>query len=525
MLGPDDDKPRLSFRRLAWIVLAVLLVIALAVPGAGIIIQYAQEVGIQAGLIPAPRYGSDVFCFWNGDVETWLDTDADGVYDPDEQALPDVPVHVRGANAPNARDFDQTQTDSQGEASFMLQPYTCPGDRLEVYVDVPAGMKLTTPGNVLSKIRGAHNAYSFGFTYRPGARAVTPPPPGPSCETYSGFAEFHDYPVTDLAVAPDGMVWASIFKRGVVRIDPTQGKTGTWTRVDGMENTRVNSVNIAPTGEVYAATDGGILRYADETWTTIVPEEPRTQTDWYMDIDPAGMLWVANGAALWRIDPRTLQKLDTWSLAAADHPDDPAWETREARLVFAAPDGTIWLHAASDAGVDLLHLFPPGLSRSEPGWVRYETRWSEFRLDAHRGGGPYQTPLTYATDIAAAPDGTLWFADAFGIAHFYPDTGMWTIIDERAVSTLHNTRGVEAIKPAPDGVIWLSVLRDEPTIYKFIPASTPDALDVWLKYDSDDGLPTSDEPYGRNSVLAIDLASDGALWLATQEAVTRCVFP
>lgn len=108
------------------------------------------------------------------------------------------------------------------------------------------------------------------------------------------------------------------------------------------------------------------------------------------------------------------------------------------------------------------------------------------------------------TDIAIAPDNTVWFATyGGGVSQYNPLQDTWTIYttDDGLISNQ-----VHTIAVAPDGALWFG---SEAGTTRFDGSS-------WVSYTIEDGLVSS-------SVYAIAFALDGTIWLGTSEGVSHFV--
>ncbi len=96
--------------------------------------------------------------------------------------------------------------------------------------------------------------------------------------------------------------------------------------------------------------------------------------------------------------------------------------------------------------------------------------------------------------VAAAPDGTLWFGTADGVAHF-DGTGWTTYGYEDGLPS----EWFRSIFVAPDGAVWAGTLREGVARFDG---------QTWMAYTEKDGLVD-------DAVMAIAAAPDGAVWFGT----------
>lgn len=145
---------------------------------------------------------------------------------------------------------------------------------------------------------------------------------------------------------------------------------------------------------------------------------------------PAVLSLAAGAAGVFAVCPDRLLKLDT---AAGPQPFPVSLPPALAGAVFAcaacAPDGTLAL--GTDKGVLLLR--PDG---------------SQAALRGEQG-----LPAEQVTGLAYAPDGTLWVADAYGLAS--QEQGKWWYWP----ATRWMPAAPGAVEIAPDGSVWVATAR------------------------------------------------------------------
>lgn len=84
-------------------------------------------------------------CAWNGSAVAWVDANANGSFDPGEQVLQNVTLHVVDAQDRYADIAFRAITDQHGTAQLDVPLSGCPAAvGFEVYADTPAGYKPTT---------------------------------------------------------------------------------------------------------------------------------------------------------------------------------------------------------------------------------------------------------------------------------------------------------------------------------------------------------------------------------------------
>ena len=83
-------------------------------------------------------------CAWNGNAVAWVDANANGSFDPGEQVLQNVTMHVVDTQDHYADVAFRAITDQHGTARLDVPVSGCPTVDFEVYADTPAGYKPTT---------------------------------------------------------------------------------------------------------------------------------------------------------------------------------------------------------------------------------------------------------------------------------------------------------------------------------------------------------------------------------------------
>jgi streptogramin lyase len=336
--------------------------------------------------------------------------------------------------------------------------------------------------------RQQDRTFHFGFGYLPNTPTATPRPPPPTCTVYKiGNADRYD--VTDVAVAADGTVWASTFNHGVARYVPAKDEFVYLT--DGPDNPQVRSITVSGANAVWFATEGGAARF-DGRWTTYTTRDGLIDNSVYqVAIAPDGSYWFATRGGVSHFKPNE----NTWTKYT------PEQGLKSVGAIAAMPDGSVWVST-------LLN----GLYRLVPD----NAQTKDYKVVAITGGS--------SGDIKLAPDGSYWFATSRGVERFDPRTSIWTMPSAQTRgSTLDGY--VNALAFAPDGSLWIAstnTASDSAKIYHYIPPRAQGSLDSWRVYDTRNGLPKSAGRGDRAKSIAV--ANDGAVWVASQDAVTRCVF-
>jgi ligand-binding sensor domain-containing protein len=239
-----------------------------------------------------------------------------------------------------------------------------------------------------------------------------------------------DAPVSELAVGPDGALWAGV-GCGVQRFDGIVWETV--ARCEDLPTGNVLDMAFTPDGAVWVASGFGLARFDGEAWTAF---ERFVHS---LEVAPDGTIWM-NG---WegRQDSNYVARLDgeTWErfytvdsfpggfTASAVTPDGLLWGTTpEGKL--ASFDGRSWMDGES--------------------WTFYDT--------------PDSLSFDNITPLTVAPDEALWLAADSAMVRFdrgsAPDKA-WTIHtqDDGLPDSYYH-----AMAFGPGGEIWFGTTRFEP---------------------------------------------------------------
>jgi len=415
-------------------------------------------------------------CMWPGTAIAWVDVDADGIRDEGEPSLPGVRFYVDDVRN-GFEKVGEGVSDWYGEASFSVWLPGCPRVEFEVYPEVPAGYRLTTPLRL-----SASRALEFGFGYLPGVPTVTPRFPAPTCTAYPLYPHVDAF-LEGMVVASDGTVWIATAGAGVAQLDPSSESWTVYTTEGGLAANTVRGIDLAPDGVLWFGTDGGVSRFDGSIWTTYTDQDGLVYNG-VRDVAVAldGTVWFATAQGISRFDPQT-----------------GAWTMDAAGQIFTAigvtSDGTVW------AAVPFKEV-----ARNSPSETPGEGRkWRTYKQHAS---------LSSVEEIAVAPDDTIWFTSYDGVSHYTPVTDRWVHYASDGVDVLLPDEHTTGIAIGPDASVWIGT--NSGGVVRFIPASEKSGTDVWIIYDTRSGLVA-------NHITHIAFAPDGAVWFGTGDYLNRCV--
>jgi hypothetical protein len=244
--------------------------------------------------------------------------------------------------------------------------------------------------------------------------------------------------VWEVALAPDESLWAAT-EGGVVRwdlgVEPPMATVH--LEEDGLPGRGAAAITVAPDGTVWVADSGWIASYDGATWNVVPSEQvPGLEGDLGdLAVGPDGTVCVAGSDDLLRYDDGTWEKVQSPESLASP------WTGSLA----VAPDGTVWATPNGEMAV---------VSYDGDRWRRYD------RTDGIPG---------HTSTVAVAPDGTIWVGGTGG----YGD-------------------------PSGD-----------------VPAGGVTTYDgtTWTTYTTDDGLPSND--------AGAVVGGDGTVWAVSAEGVAR----
>ena len=341
-----------------------------------------------------------------------------------------------------------------------------------------------------------------------------PPPGAPDAATNM---------VSDILALPNGDVWLALGQQGaaVHRAD------GGWTMFGSADGLRVDlgavkDIALAPDGRVWAVIYGIAFPEPDFTETVVVDVFGADRRwvpaplDGFEIIDPAnipsavawdaqGRPWFAGDSGIyvpdnsrpgrWKADAPPTVELGgiTFQVNTTDltiDADGAAWVATGAGMMRRTKDGAWrrdWLPGPGDARAVAVRgdevLMDGDLRRPDGSWT-----WL---------GEGYPTTAAAPWDVAYAADG-IWFATETGAVHRALD-GAWTHVQDPVAL---GGRRVDIVQPAADGSIWFAALGG--ATISGVTRHRPDG--VWEGQDAALGLRA-------RSVHGLATGVDGSVWV------------
>ncbi|MBI5876918.1 MAG: hypothetical protein HZB53_04640 [Chloroflexi bacterium] len=456
----------------------------------------------QITVSPTPRVIGE--CVWSAKLLAWLDLNGDGKHDNNEPPMPGVQFFFKRAGASDSNALGPFTADYHGEAIASMSNPGCVGVDYVVFPKVPAGYQLSTAERASASRRSTDGPFEFGFAYVPGAPTATPFPTA-ACTVYRLIPSSLGRAVSDIAVAHDNTIWVATSGFGVARLRPGDNRWTFFTANDGLASDDVTQVLVANDGTVWFATTRGVLRFDGSNWQTYTNENGLLSPFVYgISQSKDGTLWFASYGGISRYQP----SINQWTTFTTR--DGLAEEG--VRRIAGAPDGSLWIAYLTKG---LAHLTPASAPGEQNVWKTY----SKLKI-----AGTWMEPFALVSDIQFDANGATWIAVADGLLRYDPVFENWQLADKQTLQRPYRTDALSArsFRQAPDGSWWVGTNLHPPQIYHYIPGHL-DRDDIFWAFGQTDGLPVTDRS-DTDRVNGIAVQSNDVIWIATNDAATRCDF-
>jgi signal transduction histidine kinase/ligand-binding sensor domain-containing protein len=306
-------------------------------------------------------------------------------------------------------------------------------------------------------------------------------------------------PVSALAASAQGGVWVAFNGGdGVARIERS-GATH-YSPGDGAPSS-VNALLEDRRGTLWAATSGGLFRYAANHWSHV------TDADGYdgeqafsVYEDRAGRVWVGAARGLYRQDGTRLQLVDTTATSTDSLAEDDAgnvWVTNSARIIRKLDaSGAVRLDPRIRLPLPGWRIVPDGRG----GLLVASFSGGLFRLVDPTGADPLLEPVDYEQRMRGSPralfrdrDDNIWLGMRGGLLRLSENT-----FQSAGPLDGLNKDGVRTAAVAADGSIWIAATQ---------------ALNRLTA--------TSRQSFNVSQTRALHADRFGAMWLSTDEFVGR----
>ena len=299
---------------------------------------------------------------------------------------------------------------------------------------------------------------------------TTPVAPIPDLSSSGLLASSYVNEVWDLALAPDGAIWAAT-GNGVVRWDSGVSVPVIYGEEDGLPTARTSGIVVAGDGTVWASGDGWIAYY-DQAWHPLETYEGKYFRG--IGADTVGGVWVVDDDHLLHIDRSTTERVGlperfrSWGTPVVDVAVDDAgrvWMVSDdSDFGVAVYDGSSWQEFTTTDGVPSHVLSNIEIAPDGTVWIATEARdhgepdpGEDPNVPA-AGAASFngETWTTYTTadglasndgEVVVAPDGTAWVTHGEAVSRFDGDT--WSA---------HDTPGSlrSGAVGGSDGTLWLA---------------------------------------------------------------------
>jgi len=277
--------------------------------------------------------------------------------------------------------------------------------------------------------------------------------------------------------APDSSVVFLTVDGGLFRI--ASDRTQTVLKTGGGES-RFTAVTVDETGAIWAGlADGGLARFENGGWSEFALDEVTIGDSVNaLGSDRNGDVWAASDGGLFRYASRS------WDMVvsgenAPDYGNDPAFT-----LTFDT-DGTLWLLGYYDGAKNIRRLDDQGNLVTDPTldvyggvfravadihdglWLSFREKTSMFRYENGRLS-EIQTPESVSDTlfpIAVDPEGGIWCRSYIEYKQLFYRyfNGEWEPHQEVYISAYES--GVTSMGFGPDGTVWVSVTDNHGTTH------------------------------------------------------------
>lgn len=345
--------------------------------------------------------------------------------------------------------------------------------------------------------------------------------------TFTGRNELVDDKVTDVVLDDSGNLWIvhSAAGKGVTHYN---GADWLWYTIwnTGLPSNTVSAVTANGNGEVWFATDKGIVLFDGSSWTiyTLLDGLPSTEIS-QLYTDGSGVLWIAYGRygrrGVTRFDGETFQTytvndgLDSDSiLSIAEYGGTMYFGSTVGLTIY---DGATWINYPNRDRLISPNIFD--IVQDNSGVMWFGTSKGISRFDGvgwytYYTGDPIMDDVV---DMEVGPDGTVWGRSSFGTIMRVADDQLVRLNIEHEDIPENSDPRFSAFTIDENGVIWATL--NEGT--RFDETMNIHTARLW-SYDGSlwrCNLLTTEQPF--DEVRALDTGSHGEIWMATDSGLRR----
>jgi ligand-binding sensor domain-containing protein/tRNA A-37 threonylcarbamoyl transferase component Bud32 len=311
--------------------------------------------------------------------------------------------------------------------------------------------------------------------------------------------------VTDIVEDEDGL-WFGTYGGGVAFYDGSDWKEA-WTTDGELGGNNIQAIRQDKHGAIWITHPGsGLSRYdpEGEVWQVFGEAEGALNYPCIPGVDSDGNLWIADTGEMARYDGQGWETFPVPELAdvgigeMAFGPDDVQWLLTDHGLMRREWSSDGWTPFTDKHPLIIEEIWSILVHSDGTVWVGGGEGLAWYDGSTWRLEDSDNTPHA-VSDIAEAPDGSLWVAAEGGVGH--RADGRWSY-------PAWNSDGwVEWVTVGPDGSVW--------ACHQGLGRYDPDA-DRWEMFTAADGLVHS-------VVTAVYVTPEGVVWIGTTGGVSRYV--
>ena len=351
--------------------------------------------------------------------------------------------------------------------------------------------------------------------------------------------------VYSLLSCPNGDLWVGSAVAGISRLH--NGINRNYSTADGFTDRAVLSIAQGRDGAIWAATQGGLVRFDGARWRTFGPESGFEGSPISLYADRHGTLWAATADAIFYLPQgaATFQRAGfqaAWAMHMLESPNGTMWVAETTRYVRPMPpspgpeimlgsqrilfdrDGSLWITTLGD-----------GLRRVEHPDRRTHEKFGKSSDQLESFTTKEGLSTDYATSIYQDREGNIWVGTSGGLDRFTKGAVVPGPIPSRQMTRF-------AMAPDRGGDVWLCDLSGHtgrihnnrwlpfPGNTGFVCFSAVPDLNggVWLTgysraYQEIDGRLTVIQyphPYAANGQpVRIAVDGSGALWISGSSGI------
>ena len=316
-----------------------------------------------------------------------------------------------------------------------------------------------------------------------------------------------DRRVTDIVEDEDGL-WFGTYGGGVAFYDGSDWKEA-WTTGDELGGNHIQAIRQDKDGAIWFTHQGtGLSRYdpGGDVWQVFGEAEGALNYPCVPGVDSDGNLWIADSGEMARYDGQGWQTFTVPELVDVEideiaiGPDDVQWLVTDHGLLRHDLTSDEWKTFTDTQQLIIEEIWSILAASDGTVWIGGEEGLAWYDGSTWRLEDSDNTPHS-VSDIAEAPDGSLWVAAEGEVGH--RADGRWSY------SAWDSDGWLEWVTVGPDGSVW--------AYNQGLGRYDPDA-GKWKMFTASEGLV-------HPIVTAIHVTPEGVVWIGTGGGVSRYVPP